>query len=83
MGWHAAAAAGLQSGMSAAWAWLVLVLGIAVFVTVFDVLAIVHHRATMSAQFHAWLYDPAVGPFILGAFAGVFVGLLYHLFTTR
>ena len=69
--------------MSAAWAWLVLVVVIAAYVTVFDVLAVMGHRPTMSAQFHAWLYAPAVGPFILGAFAGVVVGLIYHLFMTR
>lgn len=68
--------------MTAAWAWLVLVVGIVVYVAVFDVLAITGHRPTMSAQFHAWLYSGVTGPFILGAFAGVFVGLLYHLFRT-
>ncbi len=68
---------------SAAWAWLVLAVFVIVYVVVFDLHAHFSGTATMSGQFRAWLFNPVIGPFIAGGWAGVFVGLTYHWFEYR
>lgn len=64
---------------SAAWAWLYLVLGVTVYVAVFDVTA--HRRGvlTMTAQFRDWLFDPVTGPFIWAGTVAVVAGFLWHM----
>lgn len=64
--------------MSAAWAWLVLLVLVAGFVAAFDVWAKLHGHLTMSGQFRLWLGDEVIGPFIFGAWVGVFAGLSWH-----
>ena len=64
--------------MSAAWAWLTLVVGVVIYVAIFDLLAHFGGRPTMTAQFHTWMVDPVIGPFIVGGYVAVAVGLMYH-----
>lgn len=64
--------------MSAAWAWLVLLVLVTGFVAVFDVWAHLHGHLTMTGQFRLWLGDEVIGPFIFGAWVGVFGGLTWH-----
>ena len=68
---------------SAAWAWLWLVLGITVYVVLFDVTA--HRRGVlmMTIQFRDWLFDPYVGPVLWGGWVGLFAGLTWHWLVGR
>ena len=64
----------------AAWAWLILIVAIVIFVVIFDVWASITHHKLMTTQFRLWLGDPVIGPFIFAAWVAVFAGLTYHWF---
>ena len=64
--------------VSAAWAWLVLTIGIAAFVAGFDVWAHLTGHLTMTGQFRLWLGDAVTGPFLFGGWVAVFAGLSWH-----
>lgn len=63
---------------SPAWAWLILVLAIAIYVAVFDIHAYIAGTQTMSGQFRTWLFNPTVGPFAAFVWVGTFAGLTWH-----
>lgn len=65
---------------SAAWAWAILLVGVALFVAAFDLQAAARGVPMMTTQMRAWLADAAIGPFIFGAWLALFGGLMYHLF---
>lgn len=65
---------------SPAWAWLILIAVIVLYVGVFDLHAYLTHTDTMSGQFRAWLFDDVIGPFIFGGWIGTFTGLTFHWF---
>lgn len=62
----------------AAWAWLVLVAIVVSFVAAFDIWATVTKHHTMTGQFRMWLGSEVIGPFIFGAWVGIFGGLSWH-----
>lgn len=64
--------------MSAAWAWLILTVGVALYVAGFDLWAHYSHGVMMTTQFRAWLFDPVTGPFIMAGWCRLFIGLTYH-----
>jgi hypothetical protein len=68
---------------SAAWAWLILTIGVVIYVVVFDVHAYFKHGETMSGQFHDWVFNPTIGPIIFGVWVGLFVALTFHWFQYR
>lgn len=49
---------------SAAWAWLVLTVGVTFYVVAFDLFAYYSGARMMTIQFRLWLFDPVTGPFI-------------------
>jgi len=67
----------------AAYAWLALLGGVAVFVIVFDLWAYHSHHKMMTTQFRLWLLSPIVGPFIVAFWVGALAGLSDHLFLRR
>lgn len=64
--------------MSAAWAWLVLAVLVAVFVAAFDVWAHLTGHALMTTQMRWWIADRVIGPFIIGGWVGAFVAVMWH-----
>lgn len=68
---------------SAAWAWLILTVAVALYVIVFDVHAAVSGGRMMTTQFRLWLFDPVTGPFIAAGWCGLFIGLTYHWFLRK
>lgn len=70
--------------MSAAAAWLILILGITAYVAGYDLWAVlIGHSPTMTGQFRAWLFDPVTGPFIVAFWVGAWAGLTAHWFLRR
>lgn len=68
----------------AIWAWIVLVVVINAYWTVYDfVLAKPRGWLTMSSQFHRWLYGQASGPFLFGAMVFVVAVFSFHMFRTK
>jgi amino acid transporter len=63
---------------SPAWAWLILVIFVVVYVVVFDLHAFLVHGETMTGQMRDWIYDQVTGPFIVGGWIAVFAGLMWH-----
>lgn len=63
---------------SAPLAWLYLVIGIALYVIIYDLTARARGQILMTTQFREWLYNPAVGPFIWAIWVGTFAGLTWH-----
>jgi hypothetical protein len=68
---------------SPGWAWGILTAAVAVFVVVFDVHAAISGGETMTGRMRDWLADPVIGPFAMAGWAGLFVGLMYHLFLRK
>ena len=68
---------------NAAWAWLFLTAGIAVYVAAFDIWAHLTGHQMMTTQFRDWLFDPVTGPFIAAGWVGAFTGLTYHWFLRK
>lgn len=66
--------------MSAAWAWLILILSVTLYVVAFDLWAHFSGGVMMTTQFRLWLFDPYTGPFIAAGWSGLFIGLTYHWF---
>lgn len=66
--------------MSAGIAWLVLLIGVTLYVVAWDLYAYYTHGVMMTTQFREWLGDPVTGPFIMAGWVGLFVGLTYHWF---
>lgn len=64
----------------AAWAWLIITVGITLYVVIFDVWASQTHHKMMTTQFRLWLFDPVIGPFLAAGWCAVFIGLTYHWF---
>lgn len=64
---------------SAAFAWLVLLVAIFLYVLVYDLWAYTHppHRM-MTTQFRLWLTEPFAGPVVLGCWGGIFLALTFH-----
>lgn len=67
----------------AAWAWLIIMLAIVIYVVIFDVWASRTGHKLMTTQFRLWLFDPVTGPFIAGGWSGIFIGLTYHWFLRK
>jgi len=67
----------------AAWAWLIIVSMIVIYVVCFDVWAAKTGHKLMTTQFRLWLFDPVTGPFIAAGWIGAWVGLTYHWFLRK
>lgn len=67
----------------AAWAWLVIILAVVLYVVAFDLWAHFSGHRMMTTQFRLWLFDPVTGPFIFAAWIAVFSGLTYHWFLRK
>lgn len=68
---------------AAAWAWIGLPLAVVAFVAGFDWWAQVTGHLTMSAQIHLWMQDQIIGPLVVGGWAAVGAGLIYHFAINR
>lgn len=66
--------------MKASYAWLILLIFVTVFVAAFDISTLYTHKLTMTGQMRLWLHDAIIGPFIVGGWTAIFVGLMYHFF---
>lgn len=60
------------------WAWLGLLLLVTGYVVVFDVHALVTRTETMTGRMRDWIFDPVIGPFIIGFWIALFGGLMWH-----
>jgi hypothetical protein len=68
---------------TAGWAWLVLTVGVVLYVVAFDLWAYYTQTTMMTVEFRSWLFNPVTGPFIFAGWVGLFVGLTYHWFLKR
>lgn len=68
---------------SPAWAWLILMSFIILYVVIYDLNAFLTHSQTMTGQFRDWLFNPVTGPFVFGGWVGIFVGLTFHWFERK
>lgn len=71
----------MKGNWNPGWAWLILLLIVVAYVTVFDIHAAVTGSETMSGRMRDWIFDAVIGPFIVAGWAGIFVGLMWHFFT--
>jgi hypothetical protein len=67
----------------AVWAWIGLGTLIAAYVLGVDLWLQATGRATMSAQFHAWMYSPLIGPVVVTLWVGISAGFLWHFLINR
>lgn len=63
-----------------AWAWVITALFNIMFVAGYDTWAHYTQHVTMTGQMRTWLTESVAGPLIAGAWAAIFVGLMYHFF---
>lgn len=61
-------------------AWVVLGIFVPLYVAGYDVWAHYTQHVTMTGQMREWLTSTVAGPFFAGAWAAIFVGLMYHFF---
>lgn len=62
----------------AAWAWLTLAITVTLFVVAFDLWAHFTGHQQMTDQMRVWIGNHTTGPFIVGGWAAIFVGLMWH-----
>ena len=67
--------------MTAAWAWLVLGVIVALYVGLWDWFN--PNDRTMSHQLHVWLLGQVTGPVVFAVLIAKPAGLMFHFFRTK
>lgn len=65
---------------SAVAAWIVLLVGIFLFVLIYDLWAHFSGHLTMTSEFRNWLKGPVSGPVTFALWVAIPAGLSYHFF---
>lgn len=68
---------------SAAWAWVVLIVSIVLYVVGYDVWATVSNHQTMSGEFHNLMQHQILGPALVALWVGASTGLIYHFLINK
>lgn len=63
---------------SAVIAWVVLAVGIFLYVFSYDYWAYKTKHLMMTTQFRNWLHEEVAGPIVMGIWGGTFIGLTWH-----